>query len=159
MRRNKYQILVAREYCCRMSLSSCCCLAFISVLFLCCASVAQRSSNSFGSFSSSTSSAAAFGANVQKITLGAILPKTSLITLQRQYYKVIHLRFLIKYTFNLLIKLTLSEYQIFLFISLYFISYLYSYSKSAFKIQLTVKPSLILPNITLFFKRKLFCFL
>lgn len=26
--------------------------------------------------------------NAQKITFGAILPKTSLITLQRQYYKV-----------------------------------------------------------------------
>lgn len=30
-----------------------------------------------------------FVSNIQKITFGAILPKTSLITLQRQYYKVL----------------------------------------------------------------------
>lgn len=41
--------------------------------------------------SSSSTQLSSFGQkDIQKITFGAILPKTSLITLQRQYYKVWH---------------------------------------------------------------------
>lgn len=79
MSRNYYSLCLPKYSSYQIFVHSCVVLIVVFVLRICLISAQHRGAPlSFGPL----------GTDVQKIAFGAILPKTSLITLQRQYYKV-----------------------------------------------------------------------